>query len=62
MLEFVVSPVQAFSEEAGNEKWVEAMPARTYKTQMYGEVPITMEKLIVGKELQVQRQRARDCY
>ena len=45
MLEFVVSPVQAFSEETGNEKWVEAMPARTYKTQMYGEVPITMEKL-----------------
>lgn len=45
MLEFVVSPVQAFSEETGNDKWVEALPARTYKTSMYGEVPITMEKL-----------------
>jgi hypothetical protein len=46
LLEFVLtpSPVQAFSE-GDNQIWIEALPARTYKTSMYGEVPVTMEKL-----------------
>jgi len=37
------APVQAV--EADGPVWVEAMPARVYKTPFYGDVPITPEKL-----------------
>ena len=45
MLEFAISPapVPAFQKEG--PEWVEAMPARIYKTPMYGEVAMTPDRL-----------------
>jgi hypothetical protein len=37
------APVQQLGEDG--PIWLEALPARTYKTPVYGEVPITPEKL-----------------
>lgn len=39
------APVQAVADQDAGPVWVEAMPARTYKTPFYGDVPITPEKL-----------------
>jgi Mu-like prophage I protein len=40
------APVQQFEKAPGsNQIWVEALPARTYKTQQYGEVPISPDTL-----------------
>jgi len=45
LLESAISeaPVRGLDEEG--PIWLEALPARTYKTPVYGEVPITIEKL-----------------
>jgi len=44
MSENVLVSVMAFSEE-GNVVWLEAMPAKTWHTMEYGEVPMPVEKL-----------------
>jgi hypothetical protein len=45
VLETAISsaPVQQLEEDG--PVWLEALPARTYKTPVYGEVPITVDKL-----------------
>lgn len=60
----------AFSEPEDNLLWLEAMPAKTWHTPLYGEVPITEEKLqrmiknfhdgVRGQEIPTDYEHGRD--
>ena len=45
MLETAILPAPVQQLEEDGPIWLEALPARTYKTPVYGEVPITVDKL-----------------
>lgn len=48
MLELVINPLQfadAEQTESPNMRWIEALAARTYSTDEYGDVPVTLDKL-----------------
>lgn len=45
MLEFAVIEAPALTDTESNTRWLEALPARTFKTEQYGDVPITQKDL-----------------
>src|SRR5437868_4129761 len=45
MLEAAIAPAPEQLEENSDEVWIEALPARTYRTPQYGDVSIDVPKL-----------------